>query len=689
MVARYSTVMNFQNCGILLRLKYKYIISGRCKRMNSLFSNFLGTNPVYHEACVAKLNEDIPKRHWHATAETITMLRGSKLYLTEFMAKLMKHVKFGKAEWIILQQTKAKEQVTYILYLIEFLVSVGDKDLVSKLMKHDGFKILIQKYEAAWEPQTKKAIIGILLPSIHHIGDISTIKDILPLIPLVVKTMQTEEWMRGDSGLVYSTTCLINSAVTIARFDDKLSKDLLDCKVVLAMVCVLKEVPRLGQEARVETWKSVISTLNLIPSTVMRHNEMITVAPGLLAALDSSKEFVSSTYLVDGSLKVFGFLVNTNTRKLRETLMKNNFLPIFVNLAKTMHNNIGKGDFYEDLFITLVALITTVSRNTPAVKSMFSVLMPLIPLVTKYMINQPDHGHFASYGSLLFAHIFVHGTTKTVSDLLKQDVVEALFKVFEANDDCDAGYDIYDTLFTMVTHVDLAHLEPYFTQDLLDHYRLVLVTRHLKWEALQFEYCAMLYLTPYVAVALNHFYEDSAVSHFVESIIPLYIKIGQFCVRSDVKRLQQDLRPGIPRFLITSMMEIKICRPLALLITWFVARYGSGSQISEAASAIKTKLNGDCCQDQSKLVKDEASLVLQYAMKHIKAMIEDHKSYSVPELKQILEFLVDLSLYHEDNDDEVLYWLEDLVSPFLGLLQERDERVVIKMAKEYINNLHH
>ena len=67
--------------------------------------------------------------------------------------------------------------------------------------------------------------------------------------------------------------------ILIPSIHYKPSKDLLDCKVVLAMVCILKEVPRLAQEAQVETWKSVISILNLIPSTVMRHSELITVAP--------------------------------------------------------------------------------------------------------------------------------------------------------------------------------------------------------------------------------------------------------------------------------------------------------------------------------------------------------------------------------------------------------------------------
>ena len=51
--------------------------------------------------------------------------------------------------------------------------------------------------------------------------------------------------------------------------------------------------------------------------------------------------------------------------------------------------------------------------------------------------------------------------------------------------------------------------------------------------------------------------------------------------------------------------------------------------------------------------------------------------------------LPDSSLPSLAQADLVLYHLEDLVSPCLGLLEDQNDKNIIKNVKKFINNLHY
>ena len=79
--------------------------------------------------------------------------------------------------------------------------------------------------------------------------------------------------------------------------------------------------------------------------------------------------------------------------------------------------------------------------------------------------------------------------------------------------------------------------------------------------------------------------------------------------------------------------------------------------------------------------------VLKHVLVEVKAVFDRKSDYQTSSLIKLTKFLTTIPC--SEQDDVVLYHLEDLVSPCLGLLEDQNNKEIIRHVKKFINNLHY
>ena len=76
-----------------------------------------------------------------------------------------------------------------------------------------------------------------------------------------------------------------------------------------------------------------------------------------------------------------------------------------------------------------------------------------------------------------------------------------------------------------------------------------------------------------------------------------------------------------------------------------------------------------------------------YVLTEIKAIVDCSSGFTVKDLQRLTNFLTTIQCL--EQDDSVMYQLEDLVSSCLDLLESQSDKKIVANVKKFINNLHY
>ena len=136
-------------------------------------------------------------------------------------------------------------------------------------------------------------------------------------------------------------------------------------------------------------------------------------------------------------------------------------------------------------------------------------------------------------------------------------------------------------------------------------------------------------------------------------------------------------------FMIKKMAKVKCFKSSVLPHIWYIAEHGPDELIKDLFEALPE------AEENTKLatLEEMKEQVLKYVLVEIKEVFERKLNYKISMLIRITQFLI--SIPCKEQCDTVLYHLEDLVSPCLGLLEDQNNKIIIENVKKFINNLHY
>ena len=167
----------------------------------------------------------------------------------------------------------------------------------------------------------------------------------------------------------------------------------------------------------------------------------------------------------------------------------------------------------------------------------------------------------------------------------------------------------------------------------------------------------------------------------------------------NTEKVEDCFPKRIPSFMVEVMMTIHSLQPLILKTLWYLIDCSKGceSQIAElySATCALNKSNETTAEipipSTTPILEQQKAEIRRYLMHSMKHIIIEHKDYKDEDVLTILQFLVKCATDFDDGKrttDEVLYWLEDLVSPCFGVLEETGSDLIIKEVKLFIRTLH-
>ena len=196
---------------------------------------------------------------------------------------------------------------------------------------------------------------------------------------------------------------------------------------------------------------------------------------------------------------------------------------------------------------------------------------------------------------------------------------------------------------------------------------------------------------------------ENGKAHKKEKDILAYVitAVGTSCMCTDDQRFKslddyfyyhfQEIQAGktpimLPYpgpFLIKKMAKVKCFKPIVLPHIWYIAEHGENELVK-----ILFKSLPETEEHIQVLTPEEMkNRIFRYVLIEVKVVVERKAEYGKSAHTRITRFLT--SIPCTKQADIVLYHLEDLVSPCLGLLEDQNDKNIIKNVKKFINNLHY
>ena len=667
----------------------------------------VGNGIEYYRDVVFQINDCIKTRRWSEIQPLFVILINSEYFQTDEIAHLVKLIEFGEKEWNTLKCQGKANHIYIALRIVHLITAKGDRGTIVKLMQHDGVKILVKMYKSI-ACEEKMFYISIILMKMitKHINDGSIVKEIAPIIPRAVHNMKQKGVLKNWK-VVYGLIVLTYESIEAGTEEEV--RMLLDLGVVSVLASALKVIEKLDKTEYLESWKCIITAFKTITDKKGNPDDIYPVIPGILKTLSNYRftgQLCSNILLcLCGSNCLITFIIKGGEKKHIEAIIKANFIPTMVNIIKDMRlflktMNIGLtldvvnqvSVYQSTIRSTVESLARIVSEDPNTLINMVGEMLPLVPCVTSDMSTVSKDDVMPQYAIRLFGYMALVGAVANVRTMLKHGLVRAILKVLEAHpDELNVTKCIVTTLYYIVIKVDD---DIYLTQELLP-YMGSFIMYFKRWEGLV-EYKDVLNRAAYIAVAMADFANDRdpQLSQAVLDKMSLFFHEMYKTIRS-VKRINTGIQKGIATFMVNRMFKYKMFQPTVLHQAWFILKHGEEDQIEELAQAINALRVTDGCSNQNSSkdektsqIEHKAASVLKFVQSKTKDIIEEQDKYTIIDLIRITQFVVDISC-EDGHDDQTVFWLEDMVSPCLGVLQNRENETVIKNIKHFINNLHY
>ena len=135
--------------------------------------------------------------------------------------------------------------------------------------------------------------------------------------------------------------------------------------------------------------------------------------------------------------------------------------------------------------------------------------------------------------------------------------------------------------------------------------------------------------------------------------------------------------------MIKKMAKVNCFKSSVLPQIWYIVKHGPDELIKDLFEALPQ------AEERAKVVNQEEmkEQVMKYILVEIKEVFEKKSKYKRYMLIRFTQFLTAIPC--NEQGDTVLYHLEDLVSPCLGLLEDQNNKKIIENVKKFINNLHY
>ena len=136
-------------------------------------------------------------------------------------------------------------------------------------------------------------------------------------------------------------------------------------------------------------------------------------------------------------------------------------------------------------------------------------------------------------------------------------------------------------------------------------------------------------------------------------------------------------------FMIKKMAKVNCFKSSVLPHIWYIAEHGPDELMKDLFEALPHE------EENTKVanLEEMKEQVLKYVLVEIKEVFERKLNYKRFMLIRLTGFLTTIPC--NEQGDTVLYHLEDLVSPCLGLLEDQNEKRIVNNVKKFINNLHY
>ena len=136
-------------------------------------------------------------------------------------------------------------------------------------------------------------------------------------------------------------------------------------------------------------------------------------------------------------------------------------------------------------------------------------------------------------------------------------------------------------------------------------------------------------------------------------------------------------------FLVKKMAKINCFKSSVLPHVWYVAERGPDDIVKCLYESLPEAEEYTRVSNQ----EDMKEQVLKFVLTEVKAVIERKSEFKRSALTRITQFLT--SIPCSEQGDTVLYQLEDLVPPCLGLLEDQNDKRIINNVKKFIKHLHY